>query len=337
MAKTKPKANGKAKTGDVLPPIDDQDVSVVVTDGGAVAAFIANAAMFFTDARHLEEQAKSTLIAARTLVEPTTQAADEDMQAFIRKASAGMKTVEKHWDICGVFFKMHRMLTARRGIGVQAYTDAAAIAQRHHNSYAEKERRRAAEETERRRVAAENAAREQRERELAAAEQQANDLEAASAELSDRERRFVDRLVNMNDVNPDVGLIAIGVGFKNGDVMGVRLMERPKIQAAIAAARQAKAIRTQVDAKRDAPLDVQVEIEKPAISRGGGGGYDRTAHGAECVDEAALIAAVLSGKHGIPWDVLTVNATKLNEYGRSLQERINAWPGVRHTKKTTTV
>lgn len=332
--KTKPpKANGgKVKTGEVLPAVD-QDQSALMADGSAIATFIANAGAFFSKARDLEEQSKSTLVIARTLIEPTTQEQDEEMQAFIRKANAGTKAIEAHWDICGVFHKMHRMLTARRGIGVAAYTDAAQIAQRHHNNYAEKERRRAAEEQERLRIKAENEAREARERELAEAEKRALDLEAASEDLSEREKQFVKLIV--------AGMLpthaARQVGYKNPDQQGASLMERPKIQSAIAAKREADAILAQTAAKRDAPLSVEVPIVKPAISRGPGGGHDRTSHTGEVLDEQAFIAAVIAGKHGIPWDVLTVNQTKLNDYARSLQERLNTWPGVRHVKKTTTV
>lgn len=330
--KEPPKANGgKAKTGEVLPATPDPELTSIVADGGAIAGFLANVGAFFYRAKELETVAQAQLSVAKTLVEPTTQEQDERLQRFIRSSSAGAKEIEAHWDICSVFHKMHRMLTARRGVGVQAYLDAAALAQKHHNTYTDKEKRRAAAEQERLRVEAENRARDQRNLELQAAEKQALDLEASSKDLSEREARFAHYVV--------LGMLptpaARQAGYKNAELQGQSLMERPKIQAAIAAERQAIEIRKQAAAQRDAPLDVNVEIVKPAISKGGG--YDRTTHSAVVLDEQALIAAVIGGKHGIPWDVLTVNPTKLNEYAGSLQERLNAWPGVQHKKNTKTI
>jgi predicted transcriptional regulator len=62
------------------------------------------------------------------------------------------------------------------------------------------------------------------------------------------------------------------------------------------------------------------------------------------LDERSLMTAFLGcapedykNRFGIPADLFMVNPVKLAEYGRSLHERLDGWPGVRHTKKTRAV
>jgi hypothetical protein len=297
---------------------DEQFVAKVVP---AIREFLRNLAGFFTTAQALEKAAIATLEQARQLAAPTTAAEDTAIQSFIQKANGDRKEVESHWTICQVVNGFHKRLTGARGRPTSALEEAAGIAQRLHNGYVEAERRRVAAEQERLR----------REAEAKAREKAALDREASMAGLSEREQLFVDYFVALNDARR----AAHGALYRNADQAGSRLLNTPKIQAAIQAKRDAVAIRTQAAAKRELPLDVQVETVKPNIQKATGA-VDRDYHSGEVLDEAAFIAAVIGGKHGIPWDVLTVNQTKLNEYARSLQGRLNLWPGVRHNKTTKT-
>lgn len=311
---------------------ESQDQALIATDGNVIATFMRNMGAFFKQAAIIERDAKALLAKARTLNPPTNGTEDLAIQVFIRQVNTEKKSAEAHWGICQAFSSVHRKLTAARGRTTSLQEEAAAIAQRLHNAYADQERRRAAEEQERRRREEEAKAREARDRELAAQEQRALDLEAASDELSERERRFVDYITGPYQ---DPQRAAQQAGYKDPNI-GFRLLQTAKIEAAIEAIKEAKRVREQAQALRQQPIDVRVDEEKPDIQRAGGG-FDRSTHAAEVLDLAVFRAAVINGGHGIPWDVLTVDQTKLNEYARSLQERINAWPGVRHKKTTKTV
>ena len=61
----------------------------------------------------------------------------------------------------------------------------------------------------------------------------------------------------------------------------------------------------------------------------------RTTYSAIIFNADAFVAAAVTGGFGIPADCLMPNPVKLNEYARSLRERIDAWPGVRLSKKTS--
>ena len=74
-----------------------------------------------------------------------------------------------------------------------------------------------------------------------------------------------------------------------------------------------------------------MEVLKPS-----GGSKDVTRWSGEITDEAATIEAFRSGQHGIPGDLFQINPTKLNEYARSLEARLDLWPGVRAKKNVTT-
>jgi hypothetical protein len=191
-----------------------------------------------------------------------------------------------------------------------------------------------AEENERRRQEAERNARIEREREQAELEQKAIEAEEASPTLSEREEAFVNSQIALGLGPTDAARRA---GFKNPEQAAERLMKLAKIREALDAKKRAAAIREQAAAKKEQPVDVQFEEERPNITRATPGGFDRTSHSGEVLDERLFVEAVIGGRHGIPADVLMVNQAKLNEYARSMQELINRWPGVRHKKTTTTV
>jgi hypothetical protein len=155
--------------------------------------------------------------------------------------------------------------------------------------------------------------------------------------LNERERIFVDYFVCDVLARNDATLSARRAGYRNPAQAGHKLLTLAKIEMAIQAVREVEEIRRQAKAKRTAPLDYQpVEEVGPHVLKAPGA-MDRTTHSAELVDERLLIEAVLGGRHGIPSDILSVNPAKLNEYARSLQERISSWPGVRYKKTTRTI
>ena len=315
--------------------------SIAVTDGGKITSFVRNAAAFFAMARTLETEARDRLQRARAFAMPKDAQQDVDLQLFIRECSAGKKAVVEHWEITSIIHGLHKRLVAARKRGEDGNEDAAAIAQRMHNQYVEQEQRRAREEEDRRRREAQAVADAERARELAALEQQAIDAEAGSVDLSDREARFVD-LVFAGLNSPLTA--ARSCGFKDAEKQASRLMGTPKIQQAIEAKLQAQAMRRQAEAVRQKPVAIQDVKVQPNIAHVGS---DRTTWGAEIFDGAALRAAAIEDemlhragqprKYGIPVDVLMVNPVVVNEHARSLHELIDAWPVVRHTKKTRTV
>lgn len=308
---------------------DEQFVAQAATH---VLAFLKRLGEFFTIARALEESAVATLDAARGL-QPSTNA-DEDVkvQQFIKKTSADAKDVADHWSITTVIHGFHRRMTGRRAVAEGKLKEANAIGNALHNRYVDERKRKAAEAQEQERRAAETRARLEREQEQAAREAEALKAESEAPELSEREQRFVDEVFKLIPPSQAARI----VGYKNHALQAEKLLALPKIQAAIEVKRKAAAIREQAAAEAQKPLDIQVETVRPEIDRAVGA-RDRTTHSAEVVDAQALIQACIAGGYGIPWDILDVKPAKVNEYARSLHERISLWPGVRYVKKTTVV
>lgn len=316
---------------DVTP--DPPEVALARQEGLSIQTFIEGLRETFTQGVALEKNAHAALDAAKRFTLPTTADQDVTLQSFIKATATGKKQIVANWQITAIVHSFHKRLVAVRSRGEALYDEAAQIATRLHNRYVEDERRRAREEEDRLRREAEARVREARERELAALEEQALQAEASSADLSEREQRFVDQM--------DAGAFgptqcARLAGYRDPDKAGARLMALPKIQAAIQAKRHAADLRRQAEAVKALPVDVETVTVKPNIQRAAGAS-DRTTHGGEVVDAQALIEAVFDGRYGIPRDVLMVNPVKVNEYGRSMRELINRWPGVRYTKKTTVV
>lgn len=330
------KKNGKAKEPEILEPDNTAaDTALVATDGATLMSWLAPAKLvaFMREATQLEVKATATLAKAKALQPPATLEADVAIQTFIKGTTADKKAAEAHWNICQLFSQVHRRLTAKRAVTVDALEDAGKLAQRLHNDYAEEQKRVAAREQERVRLEAETKARLEREEDARKLEAAALEKELASPEVSTREAVFVDLVVSGRSPID----AAKGAGYKNPETQGPKLMDLAKIAGAIKAKSDAKVIREQAAATREKPLDVRVETVKPAIGKAAGGSFDRTTHSAELLNERLLIEAAVGGQHGIPLDVLTVNTAKLNEYARSLQERIGLWPGVRHKKETKTI
>ena len=309
---------------------ENPELALTVSEGSQIAGVIQGLREFFSTADTLEATAKRHLEKARTWVQPTTQAEDDILIREIRGASAENKAIETHFGpVTSTIFSFHKRFVAGRKRGTDAAEEVARIGNRLHNAYVEGERRRVAEETERLRRAEEAEQQRLRDEELARMEADALRLEASGPELSEREAVFVDAVATGYPARTAYR----HAGFTGDADKGVaRLLGLVKIVTAIEAKRKAQEVRRQAEAVKAQPINADVEPERMQVSTAG-----RTTHGAECLDVAALVQAVISGKHGIPWDVLTVNQPKLTDYGRSLHERINLWPGCRYTKKTGVV
>jgi hypothetical protein len=309
------------------------EVALVESDGAQLRSFLGGLVPFFKRANEIEMKAKATLVRAKALKLPTNEDEDLAIQEFLVAAKGDLKVVVETWSITSLVHGLHRKLTSKRGVAEKALEDARDIAQRHHNDYKAAEERRVARENEERRQAAEKQAREEQEAEARRLEDEAIKAMEASADLSEKETRFVELIVAGNPH----GSSARAAGFKDGDKAAARLLGLVKITKAIEAGRKAKEMRAQAAAVRTAPVNYQAPApSRPNVSKAAGA-HDRVTHGAEVLDADALRDAVFEGRYGIPRDVLIVDPTKVNDYGKSMHELINRWPGVRYTKKNTTV
>lgn len=310
-----------------------KDGMEVAAAGAAITDFLKGVRTFFVRADALEIAAKSSLDAARLITLPVNGDEDLRLQAIIRQANEDRKILEEHWSITSKVHKLHRYLTSRRAVGVEALEEAANLGNRLHNTYVEGERRKVAAEEDRRRRAAEQEEREKRELDAAAAEAQAVALEESASELSDREEIFVKLVAQQSHTGQGAALAA---GFKDPVKSAARLLTMAKIQNAIKALKEAAAIRQQAEARKAQPLHVEIAPVQADVQRAAGS-HDRTTWSATCLDQAATVEAFRSGQYGIPGDLFMVNPAKANEYARSMHERVNRWPGMRATSETKVV
>lgn len=325
-----------------VPEVVSEDEQLTQTDGGQIVRWLGELRKFMGRAEALERAAVETLERARAWKLPTTAAEDEQLQREIKATTADQKEIEAHWTITAAISRFHRRLTAKRSIGVGALEEANRIGNGLHNQYTEAEKRRAAAADRIAREEAEFLAKQEREHELARLEAEAVVAEEAAPELSKRETDFVNLFCGTNAAYAGrAQACAIAASFKAGTsaeaaAVAARLMSNAKIQIAIKAQQQAAVIRRQAVAKAAAPVAVEYREVRPNITKAPGAS-DRTTWGGEVLNEAATIEAFRAGTHGIPADLFQINPAKLNEYGRSLHERLDLWPGVRHTKKTGVV
>lgn len=305
----------------------------LTTRQSAIALFLGRAAEFFQTARGLEVRAVDTLARMKARPAPTTAEQDAALQLDIQEAGREKRgLLAHHHDVTSAVFRLHRLLTAYRDRGAKLLDEAQEIGNARHNTWTEAARRAAAAEQDRIRRAAEEQARADRARELAEFDADALRLEMENTEeLSSRENLFVLNIV----AGMPTAQAAREAGYKS-DAHGDILLGRDKVTAAIAARRQAKALREQAVSVQAMPLDVQVADVKPDIIKAAGA-HDRTTYSAEVLDEAAFIEAIFSGQYGIPRDCLQINRPKLNGYASSLHELINRWPGVIARKSTKVI
>lgn len=312
------------------PEIVSPELMIVEQNGSVVRDWLGAARQFFRETQEMELAAKSFLMRAESLAVPTNGDQDEQLQAFIRDGNSGIKAIEAKWTITRVLHQLHGMAVAGRKRGTDAYLNGVTIGNRLHNQWSDNEKRRAQQESDRlRREAEANAARERQE-ELDRLEREALRAEAQSDDLSAREQEFVDRVTNGGNTSV---LAARYAGYKDPEGAAARLMNTPKIKAAIEGKIIAKRARQQQTALKESPVQVESTIvDVQPDTRGG----DRTTWSADILDERAFVQAVVSGQHGIPLDCLTINQVRLNELARSLHENMDRFPGVR-ARKTTRV
>jgi len=306
------------------------EVQLITTEAQGLGAFVKGLLTFLKEAREIERDAKSQLAIAKTFLRPTTVEEDTGLKEAVRLFTQKKKAAEDHWGVCQLVSRFHRRLTSARARAIDPLEEAVAIGTRLHTDYVVIERRKAEEAERKLREEAERQAREQHEAELQKLDAEALALEEQSADLSERERVFVDAWFATFGNAKEAARRA---GYKDVVAAAARLAGSEKIKAAIEAREHAQALRAQAQAVRQAPVEVpEIRIEAAVDTNG-----DRSRCGAELVDEAVFIEAVLAGKHGIPSDVLCANRPKLNDYARSLGPRIELWPGVRFVRKTTIV
>ena len=308
---------------DALP----EEVQLVTSDGASLQAFIGSLRQFFSTATTLELTATRLLAEMQARIPSMNEGEDTAIQRRVRDASALKKDIEDHWAVTAIAHRFHKRLVAHRARATDPLDQAISIGNTLHNRYAEAERRRAREEEDRLRAEAETRERARREVELRELEVQAVAAEEASTNLSEREQAFVHAYAFSGD-----GLgSAERAGFKDPYKSSARLLTLEKIRAAVHAARTARALREHAEAKRQMPIEVNVEPVPANIQ-----GNDRTTWSADVTDIMALVNAVCDGRHGIPRDVLTINHTQLNVYARSMKSLLN-WPGVQARKTTRIV
>lgn len=324
------KARAKQSIEPVIDVPDPPDVALVLQYQSAVSEWFGGLRQFYREAQDLELQGQSALSHAQRLTVPTNGSQDAQLQDLVRSWNAGKKGVESHWyAVTNLFDKLHERAVAFRKRGVTAYTEASTIGTRLHNSYVEAERRRAREEEDRLRREAEDRARKDRERELQALEDAAMKAEAESPILSKREDEFVLAFTALRGFTvANAPGSARHAGYKDPDNAALRLMRSPKIQAAIQAVYDARSARQQAQAVHEMPVAVEDVVVQPDIVRGG----DRTTWSGEIVNEGLVIDACIRGE--APRYLLRIDPVKVNELARSMHEKLDTIPGLRHKKKT---
>jgi hypothetical protein len=330
MART-PKIAPAPPVAEVVDPAEVTARELVATAHGTIAQFFAGLVPFFRKAGELEDEAGALLAHARTLTVPTSQAEDFALQEHVRKSRAVGKDIAEHWSPRKVFFDLNKRMIAGEQKAALLAATSAETAQKLHNAFVEAESRRVREFQRQEQARLDREAEDARQREIDEMEAAAAKAEAESPELSDREAAYV--AARARGVAAEFAVK--GAGFK-GDAFrtAARLESNQKIAAAIVAATKAAAIRSQAAAVKAQPIEAPIAAvpESQAVTKG-----DRVTWSAEVTDEQALIAAVIAGKHGIPWDILQVNPARLNTYARDMRTALNRWPGVRATERRGTV
>lgn len=333
MATTPKRPTGKPVSTTTLVAVEPLEFTETRQGFAALSDFSARLAEFLERAEFLTKRSDETLERAKRLVAPTSAQEDEAIQLEAKRSNADLRETREHFDsITKPLTQLHRYFTGKRTRAEQPTEEATKIHNRFHQGWVTAERLRVERENEVRRLAAEAKAREEQRRELDKLEAAALAKEAASDALSERERRFVELATS----GTEAAAAATQAGFADGFKAAARLMGSAKVQRAIAARMEAASIRQQAEAVRQEPIAVDFVPVEANITRAAGA-KDRTTWTAVVDDADLLIAAAISGKHGIPRDVLKVDEVKLNEYARSLHHLIDKWPGVRAVSSTKVV
>jgi hypothetical protein len=317
-------AKSTVKQGEV---VESREVALVRSDTSAMQTFAVGIQEFLARTREAEESALATLEDAKALKAPRSIADDEEVQTFVKEAKAAKKTIGELWGVCSVVDQFHKRLVGMRKRPEAALEEAAQIAIRLHDVYAEADRKRVAEEQERKRRAEELKAQQARDAELARLETEAVKAEEAGIGLSPREEAFVTFYLGYGGGPLGAQDAARRAGFTDPLKSAVRLTSLPKILAAIKAKREAEAIRQQAAAVKEQPLEVkQVDVRSRVSSTPGL--RERKTYSCEVVDLERFIDAVLKG--AVSADVIMPNQTKLNDEAGRIKDAVlfaQAFPG----------
>lgn len=304
----------------VLVPVQEKIVTV--------GTFLRNITPFFKTAGELEHTAHEALDRAKTWTRPTTLEEDAALVQGVKDVKATRTKLADHWSARDVIFALHKKLVAAYQRAEKPLVEAESIGTRLHNEWVESERLRVQREEDEKRRIAQEAERERQRAEAARLEQEAEAAELASEALSDREQRFV-AFVVAGKGDSEAAQLA---GYKMPGAKAAQLRLHNKITEAIDAAERAIELRRQAQAVAAQPVAIEdVAATTPAQVATTG----RTTYSAIIFNADAFVAAAVKGGYGIPADCLMPNPVKLNEYARSLRERLDAWPGVRLSKKTS--
>ena len=134
---------------DALQMQGDPEMKLVEQSSDLIAVFAAARQAFWKKANQMDAAAKLTFAYIRQLPIPTTAEQDATVQQLAKKTAQAKEEVEAHFEIAQVVHRLHRALTSRRKATTDVLDQARATAERLHNTYADAERRRAAEEQDR--------------------------------------------------------------------------------------------------------------------------------------------------------------------------------------------
>lgn len=341
MAKTKAptrKAAGNTPSDHSTPAgnaaklaIRNQQITAVQEGFSALGEFNLEISRFFDRAEHLVQRADESLALAKSFTAPKTAGEDERVQVTAKQVNADIAETETHFDqITKPITKLHKFFTGYRGRATGQLEEAKKIVNGLHNTYTAAERARVEAENDRRRREAEAKAAKERQDELDALEAAALKAESKSPDLSAREQSFVKHVTS--GYPPQAA--ANNAGYAKAFDAAARLMASKKIQDAIAAVRLAAELRQQAQEAAQAPAGEPEFEEVTANIVKAAGAKDVTRWRAVVDDADLLIEAVLSGKLGIPRDVLKVDEVALNKYAQSLHKLIDKWPGVHAASDT---
>jgi hypothetical protein len=312
-------------TPEVLPPADP-DTSVLTSIGQDITQFFTvQLPAFLRGAAVVEQQALAAEAEAATLTLITDAARHQFVLERVKAWKEEKRAAEGYWDITTRFHRAHTLLTQRRGIATGALERAITKATSLSALWERQERQRVEAENRRRQEEADRKAREEQAAQAAKMEQEALEREAALESLSTRQQSFVGHIL----AGMAQGRAARLAGFQDAGYADT-LLAMPKVQKAILAAQQARAIREQAEAVRQRPVTPQ-PIEQEVLQVGKVKGLRQTVtHKAVITDLAAWRKGIRDGT--IPIEAAIPDEAVMNGFAKALGAKINAWPGTRYER-----
>lgn len=280
----------------------------------------------------------TTLMQRAQAIQIVDKVTHEQFRGLLKEGKVFLRDAREY------FLKAKRPLNDARAVLLQMERDACEPleafvqwAEQRDAGYVAEQRRLEQAETDRRRREAEEQERQRRALEAAEAEERALALESASDDLSAREQAFVRLFVATGRTANDAAACASKAGYKDARAAVAKLLDSKKVNAAIAAADTAAAIRREAESKQAAPLAVEVAPVESQIGHVAGTSL-RTYYSCGPVDLAALVLAVAEDvKAGDTSRLLALqpNLPYLNGQARDLKEMFGkVWPMCQLEKRT---